>query len=373
MKKEFEILYKYTEKKQVQQWQIVVEGNSYYTIEGIQNGKLTTSLPTICKGKNTGKKNETTDEQQAVVEAAAKYKKKNEKGYNTILTDEKPYFSPMLAEDAKKVRLDFGKYRYFVQPKLDGLRCINWNMLLMSRNGKPYKACPHLHQNEIVLDGELYNHDLKEDFNKIVSLCKKQTPTEDELKESEKIVQQWVYDTPTQDVFSIRYKKLEDWYEGLKKSNPVLAKQILIVPTYEVTSQEEIDQYHESFLGKGFEGTIIRCDMGGYENKRTKQLLKYKDFVDEEFEIIGAEEGEGGRTGTLGKFNMKHDKNPASNFDSNVKGDFKYLKYLWENRANYIGKKATVKYFNRTPLKSDGTGNVPRFPYIIKIDRDEYE
>lgn len=368
--KEYPILYKYTEKGQVQQWQIIVDGNTFYTIEGIKDGKLTTSLPTVCKGKNIGKKNETTNEDQALTEANAKYNKKREKDYNEVLSDKKSYFSPMLAEDAKKVVLDFKK-KTFVQPKLDGLRAINSNMSLMSRNGKPYLACPHLYQDNLCLDGELYNHELKEDFNKIVSLCKKQTPTKEELEESSKMVQFWTYDLPSHKTFSERYTDLVKWHRGLDDKE--LAKRIIIVPTYEVTSQEEIDNYHGIFLNEGYEGTIIRIDSGQYENKRSKQLLKYKDFIDEEFEIIGAVEGEGGRTGTLGKFNMKHDKYSTSNFDSNVKGDFRYLKYLWENRANYIGKKATVKYFNRTPLKAEGGGDKPRFPFIIKIDRDEYE
>lgn len=362
-----DILYKFTEKKQVQQWQIIVDGDKFYTIEGIQGGKLTTSLPTLCKGKNIGKKNETTPESQAHVEAAAKHQKKLDKGYNAILTTEKNFRAAMLANEAKKGDQTIFKTKVFVQPKLDGLRAINEENKLTSRNGKEF-IVGHLCQAEVVLDGELYTHEYHDDFNAICSLVKRKTRTEEEQREMEEKLEYWVYDLPEfNGTFSRRYEVLTDW---LKKINNPMFR---LVPTYEVKSWDEIDEWHGRFLEGGFEGTIIRLDLGPYEGKRSKQLLKYKDFTDEEFEIIGAEEGEGGRAGTLGKFFMKHDKDERANFKSNVKGNHKYLKFLWDNKAKYLGKTATVKYFNRTPAKADGTGDKPRFPYIIKIDRDEYE
>jgi DNA ligase-1 len=360
------VLYKYSTRKQIQEWSIVVDGDSFYTIEGIQGGKLTTSLPTVCTGKNIGRSNETTPEQQAVLEARAKWQKKVDKGYNEILTDEEKFFQPMLANDAKESKdLDFKK-RTFVQPKLDGLRADNEGNKLMSRNGKPYVACPHLYQDKTRLDGELYTHEYKDDFNKIVSLCKKAKPTDDELAESARKVEMWVYDFPNHNgPFSERYSALAKHIA----SNP--QRGIVIVPTYEVFSWDDVRKYHEQFLAEGYEGTIIRIDLGPYENKRSKQLLKYKDFVDAEFKIVGYEEGIGGRTGTIGFFVMEDAD--GKQFKSNVKGNFDYLKQVWKDRDTYIGKSATVKYFNLTPLKEDGTGGVPRFPYIIKINREEYE
>jgi DNA ligase-1 len=372
MKLGFPILYKYTNTGAIQQWHIIVEDDKFWTVEGQKGGKLTTSLPTVCTSKNVGKVNETTPREQAVAEANAKHLKKRESGYylEHELVNEKKFFEPMLAKDAKESKDLTFKVRTFVQPKLDGLRCINQDGKLMSRNGKPYVACPHLEQSDTTFDGELYTHQYKDDFNKIVSLCKKQKPTPEELAESEAKVEMWVYDYPSHNgVFSERYKALmEYWSQNLDKF-----KGIKIVDTWEVKSWDEIKKYHEIFLGKGYEGTIIRLDLGPYENKRSKQLLKYKDFIDEEFKIIGAEEGTGGRTGTIGYFIMQHDKNPNQTFKSNVKGDFDYLKDLWKNHKKYIGKSATVKYFQRTPKQADGTGDVPRFPYVIKISREDYE
>jgi len=362
MKKKFPILYKYTNKKQVQQWQIVVVKNSFYTKEGIQDGVLTESKPTYCKPKNVGKSNETTGEEQALKEAEAKFTKKLDAGYNEVLSEDKKFFEPMLAHNLEDYKDLLFTVRTFIQPKLDGLRCINKDNTQKSRNGKEYFACPHLNQSDTTLDGELYNHGLKEDFNKIVSLCKKKKPTEEELEESKNIVQMWVYDLPDYEaVFSERQKVLGLVLDILDNPNYVE------VPTYEVKSLEEIEKYHEQFLEQGYEGSIIRLDLGPYEKKRSKQLLKKKDFIDEEFKILEAIEGEGNRVGTIGKFVLDLNDGTGRTFESNVKGDFTYLKKVWKDRKKYIGKSATVKYFNRTPA------NKPRFPYIVKLSREDYE
>lgn len=363
--KKFPILYKYTSKGQIQQWQIIADGDSFYTIEGIKGGKLTQSLPTYCLSKNVGKKNETSAEEQALKQAEAKFKKKKDGNYNEVLTEEKNFFEVMLAhtleftEDNSYKDLLFTK-RTFVQPKLDGLRSDNEGGKLTSRNGKAFVSCPHLTQTEVRLDGELYNHKLKDDFNKIVSLCKKTKPTKEDLVDSKNMVEFWAYDFPEEDgVFSERYKALKAWVK--LHDNP----KIKVVPTYEVFSIEDIKKYHDMFIEDGYEGTIIRIDLGPYEGKRSKQLLKYKDWKDDEFEIIGYEEGTGGRAGTIGKFIVKITDEITC--ETNVKGNFDFLKQVWKDRDSYMGTMATVKYQGYTPA-----GKL-RFPYAIKLNRAEYE
>lgn len=363
MRKEFPILYKLTTKKQVQQWQIIADGDSFYTIEGIKEGKLTTSLPTYCIGKNIGKKNETSAEDQAMKEAEAKFKKKTDGGYaETVAASGKNYFDPMLA-DKFEDRLDIlFTVRTFIQPKLDGIRCDNAGGRLTSRQGKPFVACPHLTQNKVRLDGELYNHKLKHDFNKIVSLCKQTKPNKEELEDSANLVEFWAYDFPEYEgVFSERYKALVAWHRTEGKENP----KIKIVPTYEVKSMEEIQKYHKQFCDDDYEGSIIRLDLGNYENKRSKQLLKRKDWVDDEFEIVNYAEGEGGRAGTIGNFVVK--LKDGTTCDTNIKGPHEFLRKVWKDRESYIGTMATVKYQGYTPA-----GKL-RFPYAIKLKREEYE
>ena len=356
----FPVLYKYTNKGQVQRWEIVAVDDYFYTIEGIEGGTLTTSKPTYCKAKNVGRSNETTPVRQAQMEAQAKWQKKVDSGYNEVLTREKKFFEPMLAHEVSKYEKLLFTVPTFIQPKLDGLRAISQDNKLMSRNGKPF-VVPHLYQNDYVLDGELYNHEYHNDFNKIVSLCKKIKPDESELAEQVDKVEFWVYDLPShKGKFSERYKALQK----LVKEAKGLGSYVL-VPTYEVKNQQDIDKYHEIFLNSGYEGSILRLDLGPYENKRSKQLLKKKDFIDEEFKIIGAVEGEGGRAGTIGYFII--DLGGGKNCKSNIKGDFDYLAQVWKDRKKYIGTMATVKYFNKTP---DGA---LRFPYVIKLNRAEYE
>ena len=186
--KRWPILYKYTQKGQIQQWEITAEDDKFYTVEGIKDGKLTQSLPTICKGKNAGKKNETTAEEQAIAEAQAKWQKKKDNSYNEVLTKKRNFIEPMLActylsmgkkkTASVEVTVDWDDLRkkgikVFGQPKLDGLRSINEENTLMSRNGKPYVACPHLYQNSTVLDGELYTHEYKEDFNRLLAYVRR--------------------------------------------------------------------------------------------------------------------------------------------------------------------------------------------------------
>jgi hypothetical protein len=372
------IIYKFTSKGQVQQWQIFWENGEFWTEEGIKGGKLTKSTPTKCEPKNVGRANATTAAEQAEKEARAKHQKKLDKGYAEVLGEGRTYFKPMLAEDYKDKETG-EKYPYidklvwqspvrkFVQPKLDGIRSINEEGTLASREGNPFVTCPHLLQKMCSLDGELYNHKFKKDFNAIVSLIKREKPTEEDIAMAKKYAQMWVYDLPShKGNFGERNKALKEVVKKL--DNPA----IVYVPTYEITTEAELQAYHKEFKKQGFEGTILRLDKP-YENKRTTSLLKYKDFIDEEFEILGYEEGKGGRTGTIGKFILKNNKKEGDDtFKSNVKGSFSYLRNVWVNRECYVGKLATVQYFNRTPLKGE-KGNVPRFGYVIKLDRQSYE
>ena len=206
MKTTFPTLYKYDSRGLVQEWTIEVQGNKFWTVEGVKGGKLTKSEPTVCFGKNVGRANETTDKEQALKEAQSKFQKKLDKGYNEKLTKTKKFFEPMLAQKYEKYSDLCFVNPTFIQPKLDGLRCINSDGTMMSRNGKPFVTVDHLTQEVAILDGELYSHDYHDDFNKIVSLVKKTKPTEDDIQECQSIIEFWAYDLPEHDgVFSERF------------------------------------------------------------------------------------------------------------------------------------------------------------------------
>ena len=382
-------LYKKTTIGKTQTWEIEVSGNKFRTISGQSDGKKITNKWTVCEPKNVGKKNATTGEEQALKEAEAKHKKKLEAGYHLNLKNisKKRFYEPMLAQDFKNKNrqkevmseIDEVGDGVFSQPKLDGIRCIAMREGLFTRSGKEITAVPHIYEElepffekypNAVLDGELYNHAYKDDFNKIIHLVRKQNLTDEHLEESKKMIQYHIYDAPVigngrwamseKDSFSDRTSTLDSFFHYLKYDNlnTKYEDSIVIVETIEIHGREQLDRCYEDYIEAGYEGQMIRLD-GPYENKRSPRLLKRKEFIDEEYTILGYEEGEGNRTGTIKHFKFKNKE--GREFSSNVKGTFEYLTKLLKTADTLIGKEATIKYFNLTP---DG---VPRFPYVIAI------
>jgi DNA ligase-1 len=362
-------LYKIRSDGKVQEWTIETQQNKYRTVSGIQGGAMVTSEWTVCKGKNLSRANETTPEQQAESEADSIYKDKLSKKYTLAPNQESSFIAPMLAKDYNDYKSKL-VYPVFVQPKLDGLRCITDGSKLLSRNNKEYVSCPHIlraietfsscfaEHGIRFLDGELYNHELKNDFNSLVSLIKRTKPDLEDILAAEKKVQYWMYDICTTTPMSFA-KRNELVQKILGKSSA----SIVIVDSVLCKTSGDVEDNHATFLSDGFEGTIVRQDKP-YENKRSSSLLKLKDFCDEEFPIVDIEEGDGNRSGKAGRIVFA--KN-GKRFASNIKGTMEYLTELLANKSKFIGKTATVKFFNYTP---DG---VPRFPVVTKIAREDTE
>jgi DNA ligase-1 len=305
--KKLEILYKKTELNQIQEWKIVVSKNTFYTEEGILNSKITKSIPTICEGKNPGKKNETTLEDQAYKEALSRWKKKQENGYHINIdnVDNKSlYFEPMLAKKYKDEK-DKVVFPVYCQPKLYGGRCVAKKDNLYTRNGKVYVSIPHIFEElksifdkhpQLILDGEIYADKLNNDFNKIMSLAKKTKPFKEDLEESKSVLKYHVYDFPSVDGnFSKRYEALKQFFKENK------FKYIELVETHKVDNEKQLDDLYNSFLSKGYEGQTVRLNIKPYENKRVLQLLKRKEFIDEEYIIKDILEGKGNRSGMAGR------------------------------------------------------------------------
>jgi len=198
----------------IQTWTIEVDGNKYRTHYGQLDGAIQITEWTLCVGKNTGKKNATSNEDQAVKEAKATWKKKKESGYFEKITDIDgvSFTEPMLAKNYDDYKDDL-KYPVYSQPKLDGIRCVVKKDGMWSRNGKPIVSAPHVlvalkdffvKFPNAILDGELYADKFANDFNAICSLVKKTKPTPEDLTESAKNIQYWVYDWIVQKTFSDR-------------------------------------------------------------------------------------------------------------------------------------------------------------------------
>ncbi len=242
-----------------------------------------------------------------------------------------------------------------IQPKLDGVRCYITKDGAFSRNHKEFKTLDHIKKEfeplfkthpDIVVDGELYNHQFKDNFNKIISLVRKQKPNANDIKEATKYIQFHWYDYYSNIhnyPFKIRHENIKSKIDDLR------ARHIVGVPTFEVSHLETAKLAHLDFLKQGYEGSIIRLNKP-YEQKRSYNLQKFKDFQDSEAKITGWVEGQGKRTGTIGKF-LAIDSN-GIRFGLPVMDDYKIMEKMYDIADWYIGKTATFTYFQRTPAGS---------------------
>jgi len=331
----------------------------HQVISGLLNGKMVTSEWKLCEPKNVGKSNATTAIQQTEAEIAALYTKKLETGYFQNLTDIDSFdkFKPMLAHDYNGYLPTFKK-KTFSQPKMDGLRAIARHDGLWSRTGKRIVSCPHIEASlapffesnpTAIIDGELYNHDLRDDFNKIASLVRQTKPTASDFAESENMVQYHVYDMVDQhnnEIFSNRLEKMQNNLSSIQY--------LVLVRTDIVKSQEQLDELYIEYLEAGYEGQMLRDDVL-YQNKRTKHLLKRKEFITNEFRVIEILEGQGNWAGHAKRFVVKLPS--GVNCGAGVRGVRQQLKELW--LSNKIPDWATVRYFTPTP---DG---ILRFPVVV--------
>lgn len=369
IQKSYPKLYSRDTTGKIRVWWMEQNNEKYRTHTGVDGGQIITTEWTVAIGKNKGRLNETTDIDQAKAEILSKYKKQKENGYfeNIADVDVQQHFRPMLAHkwDDYKDEIDWSKGHY-VSPKLDGLRCIVTKDGCFSRNGKRFVSFPHIFRElkplfdkdpNLILDGEVYTHKLKNDFNKIISLAKKTKPTPADLKESEQFLQYWIFDYPSiPGTFAERYARLKKLILENFRDNKWIR---LCIHTH-IKSVTELEKLLQEWLSHGFEGAMINLIDGTYQNKRTKYLLKYKLFKDDEYEIVDILEGVGNRSGMFGKALLKDKR--GTTFEANARGNEDFYRRLLKEKAALIGKKATVRYQNLTPDEQ-----VPRFGVIVDI------
>jgi DNA ligase-1 len=261
---------------------------------------------------------------------------------------------PMLAYKVDKKPIDWTK-KVFMQPKLDGVRCVATRNGCYTRTGKQLMNVEHIELSlkpwfemhpEMILDGELYNHDLRDNFEKIISLVRKLKPTDEDRLEASKMMQYHVYDYITEDnddEYETRGANLacSDFYDECIK----------YVPSTLVSNYKEALMIHKVQLAQGYEGSILRLNEN-YEQKRSYNLQKFKDFHDTEATIVGYVEGKGKRTGTIGKFLMRDPEGIEFGCPPGKGYNYKDLANMLDNVDAYIGKTATFTYFERTKANS---------------------
>ncbi len=348
----FPTIYKRTKTGATQCWFITVEDNKFYTTEGQLGGAMSVSKPTYCTGKNRGKANETSDEQQALIEAEAKMRKKIEGKY-TLNIDKIDtcctYFDPQLAHKFIEYKEDV-KWPALASTKIDGMRMVNVLGATTSRNGKNIVSCPHIGNALIpfftkypvgMVDGEIYANN--EYFEDIMSIVKKTKPTPEDLIESEAKAKLWVFDGIIDDPnegFTTRFKKVKDAI--LETVAPEHLKYFVFVDNVAVNNEAELMAEHDKYVALGFEGVMLRYDNAPYKNGRTSLLLKYKLFFDDEFELLDIQEGTGNDAGIASRIVVRLKDGTTS--EAGIKGTNKFTAKLLIERAKYINKKVTVRY-----------------------------
>ena len=262
---------------------------------------------------------------------------------------------PMLAYPVSDKPIDYTK-PVFMQPKLDGVRCViqcdNSVITAYSRTGKVWKNIDHILHNlkpffhwnpDVVLDGELYNHDLKDDFEQIISCVRKQKPTDEHRALSEKLVQFHCYDVVDD---AVTFSNRSQWLKNhLNDTHCVKVVQTLV----NVGNHDQANIFHAGFLLSGYEGSILRLNTE-YQCKRSHSLRKFKDFHDAEAVITDWVEGKGKRKGTIGKF-MAIDAD-GNTFGMPVMDNFKKLQTMFKEMQGWVGQEATFTYFERTKANS---------------------
>lgn len=367
-------LYKTTSTGATQMWTIAVDGPTIITTYGQVGGKLQTTQDTLAEGKNLGRKNETTPAQQAFTEAQSQWEKKlKNKGYVQTIEAAAAGESdasvtggilPMLAHTFDKQGHKI-TYPAYVQPKLDGHRCIAirqdgvWT--LWSRTRKPITGVPHIIAalaettlpDGTILDGELYNHDYREKFEELTSFIKRPEP-----KAGHEVVQYHVYDVVNDKAYIDRLDDVMDmWCRLTSEGHDV----IIAVRTEEVADEDEAMEWFDIFLGQGYEGLMLRNAKSKYVNKRSYDLIKVKLQQDSEFTITGVESGRG-RMADKAIFVCALPD--GRTFKAKMKGSLDSLRQYVDDPSLAIGKQLTVQYQN---LTADG---IPRFPVGLRLRDD---
>ncbi len=273
-------LYKKNASGTINQWTIIIENNSYWTSFGKVGGILQTSEKTYCESKNIGRTNETTPNQQAILEASSSYKKKMEReGFVESIDDvgKVSFKPPMLA---KIYDGNYTSSMRFIQPKLDGIRCNiscdNGEIRAISRHNLKFESTKHIEESvaellqehpTLHLDGELYNHNLHDDFNRIVSLVKRNKLSPNEYDEIRSNVEYHIYDLWFDDNEGMPFYERNEFIKNNLANLPYIVR----VPTFEVRNHNDIEKYFQEFRVDGYEGAIIRTDEP-YQHKRSSEL-----------------------------------------------------------------------------------------------------
>ena len=249
---------------------------------------------------------------------------------------------------------------YFISEKLDGLRSVydSETDTFWSRTNKQFfapkfftKLFPKEYQGKpLIIDGELFMG--RSNFDK-TGIFRKKIPISEEWEEA----MYYVFDLPMINApFEERYSIIKELLSDIPY--------IHVVEQTRITSDTQMNDIHKNIVEAGGEGSMLRLHGSYYENKRSKTLLKLKDFQDAEVKVIGHELGEGRNENVLGALHVKWKDSKMGSREFKVGSGFDDYQ-----RANYkslfpIGTIITIKYFEQGP------SGRPRFPTFWRVYKE---
>lgn len=335
-----------------------------------------------------GKVKRTIDE-QCELEFNSNFKKYLDKGYkdvsdlklseltdakcNEILgttkTDANGALKPMLCKVLDKTNKKLTDKKWYGSYKHDGVR-----MLLFLRDGEVHTSSrgggdydipatyirqdPYIVQllteNEgLILDGELYRHGWN--LQKISGLARKET-----LEEDHKQLCYHCYDIVDENsTFKQRVERLNKFKQNCPENS-----KLIIIEQRLISGLDSIMEMHNEAVANGYEGLVIKDPDKEYKcGARDNRALKVKEFVDDEFKILGLVEG-------LRDEDMCFlmEMPDGTQFKAKPIGDRALKQYYRENINDIVGKMGTVKYFGMTNTEHP-VPNLPSFR-AIRIEND---
>jgi len=393
--------------------------NGFATAEieyGQLDGKKQTTRREYTEGKNLGKKNETTPLQQCLSETRRKWQDKLEKeGYSLVPPKSQTQPTqptqttqttqptqptqptqttqqtqptdainaikvfPMLAHTYEPLSSKNKKndivFPCYVQPKLDGLRCIcylvpngssnDYKVVAQSRTGAYFETVEHicaelrpilLKNPGLILDGELYSTEMP--FEELAGLIKRKK-TSDATLLHRQCIRYHIYDMVVDGVtYSERYARLVGTIPQADQCS-----YLEVVHTQLIHDLNAFQQAFGEYVASGYEGIMLRNVAGSYrQNYRSHDLQKYKEFVEAEYPIVGFKEACGRDAGTV---TWVCATDECRQFSVRPRGTQEQRRQWFHDGQQYVGKLLTVIYQELSEL------NVPRFP-VGKAIRDGY-
>lgn len=344
---------------------IWTEGSSINQKSGVLGSLKSVPHCKIAKAKNVGRSNETTPEQQAVLEVKSFLKNKLTKGYFLSVDEARDsnVILPMLAKDyfAESHKIKYGKDLVVSQPKLDGMRCLafvsaNGDVKLLSREGKTIENMMHIEKElstigrDIILDGELYVYG--EIFQTNMSYIKKYREGKTER------IQLHLYDVVSEEQYLVRYSTIRLLTEQFN------FKHLVLVPLDPIYDEKDLEANFIRYTNDGYEGAMVKISKSGYKsNARSSELLKYKNFIDIQLPILDIIPSDQRPDWGQPIYYWKGAKDDT--LGSGTKMTHKQREDLLTNKQDYIGKVAEIRFFEYSDI------GVPRFPVTVGIRLDK--